>query len=268
MVPVGYPDEGTFEWLDGFLAKNPHYTELGDRSIIAWAEASGVWRNKQWSKGGSNDKPRYDFGLQPMDDFSIRSVLLACAPVFPRHYVVMEDRGNLLPQERAKVLQRFRAPCFRKVACVMMGEPPQDFKQRQHEKLLKGKQQKANQAFAAKKAEKARKKQAEERSKKVAQQRAEFELRRKKMAEEAKKKREEAEAKNMAEEHAKRSPEAADGSAGGDVEVEGEQKPKEGEETEEKAAAKIVEDPITVDVDEGAKQEEQGRGERGWRSHR
>lgn len=31
---------GTFEWLDGFLAKNPHYTELSDRKIIEWASGA------------------------------------------------------------------------------------------------------------------------------------------------------------------------------------------------------------------------------------
>lgn len=31
LVPVGVPDEGTFEWLDDYLAKHPSYVELSDR---------------------------------------------------------------------------------------------------------------------------------------------------------------------------------------------------------------------------------------------
>merc|ERR1719162_232726 len=46
ILPVGLPNEGPFDWLDMFLAKNPKYTELSDRAIIAWAEKSGNTRNK------------------------------------------------------------------------------------------------------------------------------------------------------------------------------------------------------------------------------
>lgn len=38
IFPVGVPDEGTFEWLEGFLAANPQYVELSDRKIVAWAK--------------------------------------------------------------------------------------------------------------------------------------------------------------------------------------------------------------------------------------
>merc|ERR1711879_504718 len=37
LFPIGLPDEGTFDWLDQFLEKNPQYTELSDRKIIEWA---------------------------------------------------------------------------------------------------------------------------------------------------------------------------------------------------------------------------------------
>merc|ERR1712226_1420012 len=43
LFPVGFPDEGTFEWLDDFLAKNKQYTELSDRMIQDWAVKSGFW---------------------------------------------------------------------------------------------------------------------------------------------------------------------------------------------------------------------------------
>lgn len=59
LFPVCLPDEGTFDWLDLFLEKNPHYTELSDRSILQWCEASGLWRTKGYGPGArsSNDKP-------------------------------------------------------------------------------------------------------------------------------------------------------------------------------------------------------------------
>merc|ERR1711985_127490 len=34
VVPVGLPDEGTFDWVDSFLKKNPQYTELSSRKLI------------------------------------------------------------------------------------------------------------------------------------------------------------------------------------------------------------------------------------------
>merc|ERR1740138_362449 len=33
VVPVAFPDEGTFAWVDSFLEKNPQYVELSDRKI-------------------------------------------------------------------------------------------------------------------------------------------------------------------------------------------------------------------------------------------
>merc|ERR1712190_329140 len=56
LYPVGFPDEGTFSWLDGFLEKNPHYVELSDRAIQAWLEKSGIWKQGKWQNPSSNDK--------------------------------------------------------------------------------------------------------------------------------------------------------------------------------------------------------------------
>merc|ERR1719331_1748990 len=61
VMPVAFPDEGTFDWLDGFLEKNPKFVELSDRKIMEWCKGSGLW-----SKGriqGSNDKPAANFSL-------------------------------------------------------------------------------------------------------------------------------------------------------------------------------------------------------------
>merc|ERR1719486_126967 len=87
VVPVAFPDEGTFDWLDMYLEKNPKYVELSDRKIIDWAKSSGLW-----PKGGpkaSNDKPNVSFGVPAVDDFSVRKVISAVAPVIPRNYLIM-----------------------------------------------------------------------------------------------------------------------------------------------------------------------------------
>merc|ERR1719218_258215 len=43
VMPVGFPDEGTFDWLDSWLEKHPGHVELSDRKILQWAHASGLW---------------------------------------------------------------------------------------------------------------------------------------------------------------------------------------------------------------------------------
>merc|ERR1711879_289091 len=91
----------------------------------------------------SLDKPEFNFGLPSMDDFSVRRVINQVAPVVPRHYVIMEVKGNLVEAERTEVLNRFNAPHFKKIARVVMGEPTEEYKQLAREKLLKEKQDKA-----------------------------------------------------------------------------------------------------------------------------
>merc|ERR1712032_1040330 len=44
MFPVGLPDTGVFDWADGFLQKNPSYTEISDRKMLEWPSKSGLWR--------------------------------------------------------------------------------------------------------------------------------------------------------------------------------------------------------------------------------
>lgn len=150
VLPVAFPDEGTFDWLDQFLEKNPKYVELSDRKIIDWAKSSGLW-----PKGGSkasNDRPNVSFGIPAVDDFSVRKVISAVAPVVPRNYLIMEVRKNLLASERRETLRKFNYPYYRKVAQVVMGEPDEDFKAIVHGKLLKDKQTKSDEAFKKRKA--------------------------------------------------------------------------------------------------------------------
>lgn len=92
----------------------------------------------QWNS--SNDKPRPSFGVQPLDDLSVRRLVHAAAQLTPRHYVVMEVRANLVRGERRDMLKRFSTPYFRPVAQVMMGEPDMAFKSRVLSGLLRAKQ--------------------------------------------------------------------------------------------------------------------------------
>eukprot|EP00404_Azadinium_spinosum_P025042 CAMPEP_0180609066 /NCGR_PEP_ID=MMETSP1037_2-20121125/28564_1 /TAXON_ID=632150 /ORGANISM="Azadinium spinosum, Strain 3D9" /LENGTH=905 /DNA_ID=CAMNT_0022628445 /DNA_START=58 /DNA_END=2771 /DNA_ORIENTATION=- len=158
VMPVGVPDEGTFDWLDMFLSQNKGYVEISDRAILDWAHKSGLPRNGGYRKNCSNDKPKANFGLPFMDDMSVRRIISAIAPAFHRNYVVMEVKGNLLAEERKEVLARFAGPDFKKVAHVTMGEPPAEFKSYVQELLLKDKVVKAEAEARSKKAEANKKK--------------------------------------------------------------------------------------------------------------
>jgi len=201
LMPVAFPDEGTFDWIDSFLAKNPHYVELSDRKIYEWALKSGFWKANKTGKD-SNDRPEFNFGVPSMDDVSARRVINSIAGVVPRHYLVAEVKGNLISSERAETLKRFSPTHYKRVAHVVMGEPSSEYKAMQHEKMLKDKQDKLDVEFKAKKAEKERKKQMELRQKQLMDMRKKAEESRKKAAEEAKKKAEEA--KKKAEEEKKK----------------------------------------------------------------
>jgi len=167
LLPVGLPDEATFEWLDDFLSKNPKYTELSDRAIIKWAESSGLQRSGATSWKHSNDKPEIKFNVSLMDDWSLRKVLNAIVATQPRNYVVMEVKANLMQSGRADLLKKFNFPHFKKVAQVTMGDPPKAFMERQQEQVLKQKQEELDKAWNARKAEKERKKAAEARVKAI-----------------------------------------------------------------------------------------------------
>lgn len=156
LVPIAVPDEGTFEWLDDFLTKNPRFVELSDRAIGDWAERSGVFRNKTYSWKHCNDKPDLQTGLPLLDDWSVRKILSTVAPTQPRSYVVMEVKSNLLKEERQMLLRRFKRRGFKLVAQVVMGEPPAEFKETVYKQLLEEKQLKLDEEWKLRKAEKER----------------------------------------------------------------------------------------------------------------
>jgi len=160
LYPVCLPDQGTFDWLDHFLEKNPDYTELSDRKILEWAEASGIFRSRPYSQatpGFSKDRPDLSLGQPMLDEFSIRSIMRAIAPTLQRNLVVMEVKGNLLKDERARLLKPFNLPHLRRVAQVMVGDPERSFKERMQAAMLREKQEAANIAFKLQQAEAAQK---------------------------------------------------------------------------------------------------------------
>mmetsp|Transcript_46372 Transcript_46372/g.83697 ORF Transcript_46372/g.83697 Transcript_46372/m.83697 type:complete len:432 (+) Transcript_46372:77-1372(+) len=166
VLPVAMPDEGTFDWLDEWLAENPSYVELSDRKLQAWAASSGLVKPKGMA-GASNDKPSFNFGLSGMDDMSLQRVVKAVAPTIPRNYVVMEIKSALVAEERAELLKNFTADKFKKTAMVVMGKPNDQFIEKTHERLLAEKQAKSNADWQIKKAEKQRQKEVARRQKEL-----------------------------------------------------------------------------------------------------
>merc|ERR1712039_1092247 len=92
-------------------------------------------------------------------------------------------------------LKKFNFPHFKQVAHVVMGEPSKEYKQLQHDKLLKIKQEKEDQAWKNKQREKLRRKTIEMRQKQIAEKKAQQEAEKK----EAEKKEEDVEKEEGAE---------------------------------------------------------------------
>jgi len=73
LFPIGIPDEGTFDWLDMFMTKNPNFVELSDRKIVEWCIKSGLRNPKSNAWKNSNDKPDVNFGIPALDELSAPS---------------------------------------------------------------------------------------------------------------------------------------------------------------------------------------------------
>lgn len=198
LFPVCLPDEGTFQWLDMFLDKNPHYAELSDRAILDWAEKSSLVRHKGYSSRISNDKPEMGFHLASMDDLSVSKLLRAIAPIQDRHYIVMEVKANLMKSERKELLEQFTAPGYKTVALVLVGEPPLDFKKRTQELMLAQKRAASDAEFKRKLDEEKRQKELLKRQRELEKMKIKSEKQAKKLAEERKRKLEEELQQNLA----------------------------------------------------------------------
>merc|ERR1712139_558771 len=126
------------------------------------------------------------------------------AAVVPRHYIVMEVKSNLVAAERKENLKRFTSPCFKKIAQVVMGQPPKEWIANVQETLLKQKQAVLTAQHKQAQLEKQKKKAKEKREKELAKMRKKAEAETKKRMEAAKKKKEEEAAKKKAEEEKKK----------------------------------------------------------------
>eukprot|EP00927_Polykrikos_kofoidii_P084989 TRINITY_DN9120_c0_g1_i1.p1 TRINITY_DN9120_c0_g1~~TRINITY_DN9120_c0_g1_i1.p1 ORF type:complete len:1042 (+),score=258.05 TRINITY_DN9120_c0_g1_i1:115-3240(+) len=196
VFPVGVPDEGAFDWLDGFLEENPRFTELSDRKLMEWASKSGIPKPnislKSIQEGTtSNDKPEVSYGMPLLDDFSARSVIQAVAPLVPRHYVIMELGSNLIESKRKEHLRMFSLKHYKRIAYVVMGQPNDAFREAQLKLMLQEKQQKATAEWSARRTERERKRQQELKQRQIVELRRLADERRKKAAEEAKRQAEE-----------------------------------------------------------------------------
>eukprot|EP00931_Biecheleriopsis_adriatica_P085223 TRINITY_DN5953_c0_g1_i1.p1 TRINITY_DN5953_c0_g1~~TRINITY_DN5953_c0_g1_i1.p1 ORF type:complete len:943 (-),score=265.24 TRINITY_DN5953_c0_g1_i1:43-2871(-) len=166
LFPVCVPDEGGFDWLDIFLASHPH-TEISDRAILNWCEKSGINRPKGYSAAArtSNDKPEIGIGITALDDLSVQRTLQTIAPLQKRHYVVMEVRGNLLQEDRRRMAERWAG--FKRIAMVVVGNPPSSFKQSSQELMLKMKQESSDATFRTQMLQQKQKREIERRQKKL-----------------------------------------------------------------------------------------------------
>lgn len=142
LFPVGLPDSGLFDWLDMHLAANPKIFELSDRKVLGWAQKSGCRKVKGHNANESQDKPTINFGIPGMDDNSIQKTLAMLVTSVPRPVVSMEVKANLVAEERKEILNKFPASLFKRVAMVVMGEPPAAYKEKVLELMLAEKMQK------------------------------------------------------------------------------------------------------------------------------
>merc|ERR1712217_611306 len=110
------------------------------------------------SAKSSNDRPDKNFQAPELNDDSVRKAVYSIAPLQGRNYIVMEVKGNLMKDERKPLLERFSASTFKKTACVVVGEPPVEFKKYSQKLILQQKQEASDKQFQAKKLEENRKK--------------------------------------------------------------------------------------------------------------
>lgn len=173
VFPVGLPEEGTFEWLDGFLKDHPNFIEISNRAILDWGLKSGLFQQQHGNWQSCNDRPAMDFGIREIDDYSFLKTIHSFAPMLKRDYVVMEVKNNLLTEGRASALASFSGDEFKKVALVVMGEPPKSFKEKAHAQTLEEKKKQVASEVRRKKTMEAAEKRREKKRKEAEQKKEE-----------------------------------------------------------------------------------------------
>eukprot|EP00913_Durusdinium_trenchii_P026466 g24832.t1 len=131
IFPIGMPDEGTRSWdessafLEEFQkekeASGP-YVELSMESLKAWAHLSGV-------------------ALRDLDLNATREMIESLAPFTRQSFLVKELQKYLVPSARS-TLRTFDPARFKRTAVVMMGWPPEAFREKVRAKLRAEKQEK------------------------------------------------------------------------------------------------------------------------------
>eukprot|EP00929_Paragymnodinium_shiwhaense_P077131 TRINITY_DN396_c1_g1_i3.p1 TRINITY_DN396_c1_g1~~TRINITY_DN396_c1_g1_i3.p1 ORF type:complete len:941 (-),score=453.39 TRINITY_DN396_c1_g1_i3:331-3153(-) len=233
VFPIGLPEEGPFEWLDAFMQKNPKYTEVSERSLLQWAEKSGMKPTSD--KRASKDSPEVNFGLPDWKDSEVKKVLATFAPLQQRDYVVMDLLGNLQADKRAENLAKWPASAFSRVGHIVVGEPTAEFVKKSQEMNLEVKQAKADKSF---KAELAAAKRRQEAARKVAEQ----ERQKKQALKEMAKKKKQAEFEKKKAEFEQKKKEAEEKG-----EEFAEEEPKEEEEAEEPEEPVPEEEDVNMD---------------------
>merc|ERR1711972_501411 len=150
-----------------------------------WGLNSGLWR-KNGSDVAYNDDPSLGFGIKDVDGGTVSQMIQVVTPIQKRNYVAMQVKKNLIAEERQKVLEQFDPAEFKRVAMVVMGEPPKDFKAKvdaavkaKKDELWEAKKKKENDEWEAKK-----KKEQEEWEAKKKKENDEWEAKKKKENEE------------------------------------------------------------------------------------
>merc|ERR1712151_1327302 len=71
-----------------------------------------------------------------LDDESVQGVLSMLSPTLRRDLIIMQLKANLVADQRKTNLQLYPASLFKRVAVVVMGEPPQTYKTKVQELML------------------------------------------------------------------------------------------------------------------------------------
>jgi len=120
VMPIGLPNEGTFDFLDcSFYPKTKlHYTELSDRTLVKRMMESGL--------RGLESDPR-SFKVAEFDSGKMMRAFKTLASVSKKNIILMSVKNNLLQSERVSDIKLFQAPWFKTKAVVALGPPPTEF---------------------------------------------------------------------------------------------------------------------------------------------